>query len=86
MLTDQSKFRDQFISRTKKGEISAEFYSLHISTLLTEEDTDRQTLDKLISWLDKLSLMGTDDDRKDGPKNRRLHNAIAQEEWNYFAL
>lgn len=30
--------------------------------------------------------MGTDDDRKDDPKTRRLHNAIAQVEWTYFEI
>lgn len=84
--TVQLKFRDQFMSRTKRAEISAELDGLHISTLRTDSDTDRQALDKLIARLDKLSLMGTEDDRKDEPKIRRLHNAIAHEEWTYFAM
>ena len=74
------------MSKTKKAEIGAELYLLHVSTLRDENDSDRQALDKLIARLDKLSLMGTADDMKDEQKVRRLHNAIAQEKWTYFAL
>ena len=74
------------MSRTKKAEISAELDLLHISSLRDEGDSDRQALDKLIARLDKLSLMGSEDDMKDEQKVRRLHNAIAQEKWMYFAL
>ena len=74
------------MSRTKKAEISAELDLLHISTLRDENKTDRQALDKLISRLDKLSLMGSTEDMKDENKIRRMHSAIAQEKWTYFAL
>lgn len=84
--TVQLKFRSQFMSRTKRAEIVAELDTLHISTMRGEKDTDRQALDKVIARLDKLSLMAGDDDRKDEPKIRRLHSAIAQEQWTYFAL
>lgn len=72
-------FMSQFMSRTKKAEISAELDSLHISTLRSSDDSDRQALDKLINRLDKLSLMGNDDDKRDDAKIWRLHAAIAQE-------
>lgn len=82
----ESKFRDQFMSKTKRAEISDELDALHISSLRTDDDTDRQALDKLIARLDKLSLMASEDDRHDVPKIRRLHQAIANEAWTYFAL
>lgn len=85
-VTVQSKFCDQFMSCVKKAEISAELDSLLISFLRTDEDTNWQSLYKLFSRLDKLSLMDADDDRKDDPNICRLHNAIAQEEWNYFLI
>ena len=59
---------------------------LHISTLRSETDSDREALDKLIARLDKLSLMGSADDLKDENKIRRMHSAIAQEKWTYIAL
>ena len=37
----QSKFRSQFMSRTKKAEIGAELDLLHVSSLRDEKDTDR---------------------------------------------
>lgn len=84
--TVQSKFRNQFMSKTKQAEIRAELDTLHLSSLRSPGDSDRQALDKLIARLDKLSLMGSADDRKDEPKIRRLHNAIVNEQWTYFAL
>lgn len=66
------------MSKTKKAEIGAQLDSLHISTLRENGDSDLQALYKLISRLDKLSLMGADDDGKDEPKLWRLHNAISR--------
>ena len=82
----QSKFRLHFSSRTKKAEIGAKLDLLQISTLRSDEDKDKQALDKLIARLDKLSVMGTSDDMNDEHNIRRLHNAIAQDKWTYFSL
>ena len=82
----QSKFRAQFMWRTKKAEIGPELDLLHISTSRDEADTDRKSLEKMIARLDKLSLMDNADDMKDEHKIRRMHSAIAYEKWTYFAL
>lgn len=64
---------------TGKAEISAEVNWLHMFTVRTDDGTDRQPLDKLISRVNKLSLMGTNDDCKDDPKILLHLNPIAQE-------
>lgn len=74
------------MSKTKQAEIRAELDTLHLSTLCTEGDSYRQALEKLIARLDKLSLMGSKDDRKDETKIHRLYNAIVNEQWTYFDL
>lgn len=84
--TVQSKFKNQFMSKNKQAKMRDELDALHLSALCSDGDSDPQALDKLIARLDKLSLMGSEDDRKDELKIRLLHNAIVNEQWTYFAL
>ena len=53
----ESKFRAPFMSRTKKATISVDLDLLHILTLRSETDSDREALDNLIDRLEKVSLM-----------------------------
>ena len=50
----KAQFRAQFMSRTKKAEITAELDVLHMSTLRSETYSDPEALGKLIHRLDKL--------------------------------
>lgn len=84
--TTQEKFGDQYMSKTKQAEVTAELDTLHISTIRAQSDTDRRAIFKLIGRLDKLSLLRNADDLKNEPKIRRLHNAIVDEQWTYYAL
>lgn len=82
----QFKFREQFMSRTKQTDISAELDGLNIAAIRVDDDSDCQPLDMLMGSLEELSLVGTCDDSKDDEIIRRLHNAIVQEKRTYFAL